>query len=90
MIKTLPDTFDVRFGRHSRVPDCCIAFFISEWEYMYSSRGHDEFMHSAYSRAIDAANAGYVLCPSCLGNGKRAKLRICVNECGGDHLADFK
>lgn len=72
----------IAFGIHSRVPRCCIDFFVNEWEYMYRN-------DTAYVQAVNYANVHYVQCPKCLGTGRKANIRWCVNECGGDHLQDF-
>ena len=75
---------DLAFGIHSRIPLCCIDFFIKEWEYMYMND------RSPYVQAVNYAEWHYVPCPKCLGTGHKAKIRWCINECGGDHPQDFK
>ena len=74
---------DRAFGIHSRIPLCCIDFFINEWEYMYMT-------DSPYVRAVSYAAWSYVPCPKCLGTGRKAKIKFCINECGGNHWEDFK
>ena len=74
---------DIAFGIHSRIPMCCIEFFVDEWEYTHTN-------DSAYVQAVNYADAHYVQCPKCLGTGRKVKIKWCINECGGDHLKDFK
>jgi hypothetical protein len=76
--------YDIRYGLHSRIPTCCIIFFVTEWESIYRE-GSD----MPYNRAVDAARAGYVQCPECLGSGTKVKILDCDLECGGNHRGDF-
>lgn len=74
------------FGAHSKIPACCIEFFINEWD-----RG--EWWQNEgnwYRQAVDAAGFGYVPCPKCLGMRNKVKIKLCDEECGGDHHRDFK
>jgi hypothetical protein len=73
------------FGLHSRIPTCCINFFVDEWD----GRSMFRDIGSAYHRALDSAKAGYVLCPACLGRGNKVQIRDCRIECGRDHQEDF-
>lgn len=74
------------FGLHSRIPACCIEFFIEEWD-AYAIYNQQD---NPYRKAVDAARFGYVPCPRCLGTNNRAKLKVCAIECGGNHRDDFK
>lgn len=74
---------DRAFGIHSRIPTCCIDFFIDEWEFMFTDK-------NPYVRAVAHAAWSYIPCPKCLGTGRKANIKWCVNECGGDHYKDFK
>jgi hypothetical protein len=73
---------DIAFGIHSRIPRCCIDFFVSEWVYIYPR-------DTAYTSAVNAANWHYVPCPKCLGTGRKANIKWCINECGREHPEDF-
>jgi len=79
------ERFHTLFGLHSRIPTCCIRFFIDEWDGRELWRDEE----SPYARALKASRAQYVQCPQCLANGRVANLRICRVECGGDHVGDF-
>ena len=74
---------DIAFGEHSRLPRCCILFFVNEWEYMY---GDDS---NPYVRAVSIARWRYVPCPSCLATGNRVDMRICADECGKECWREF-
>lgn len=77
--------YDLAFGLHSRIPICCIRFFIQEWGPTGVWRREDQL----YQQAVEHAKFGYMPCPKCLGKHQKAKIRICAQECGGDHTADF-
>ncbi len=64
------------FGRHSGIPDCCIAFFTTEWDYL---------AHDYYAGRVHQANWGYVPCPKCLDSGRQIWVRNCARECGTPH-----
>lgn len=75
---------DILFGLHINIPECCIAFFVGPWTTYQMCDGF------GYAQAIkDSEKYNYVPCPACFYSGKVAKIRICVSECGGDHLEDF-
>lgn len=78
------ELFDIAYGLHSRIPACCIRFFVGEWRTMWRDREG-----TPYSRALDASSARYVQCPECLGRGNVVQLLICNHECGGEHRQDF-
>lgn len=82
--KDAQEKYDTLYGLHSRIPVCCIRFFIDEWAHMYKGRDR-----TAYGKALDASHAGYVQCPACLGSGHKVKIRICINECGRECREDF-
>lgn len=73
------------FGKHSNIPSCCVEFFIFEWDRNEGWRNEGNWYH----QAISAASWGYVPCPQCLGKGRKVKIKLCVNECGGEHREDF-
>lgn len=76
------DSYHVRFGRHSNIPDCCIWFFLSTWK----GWENDPFLDRDYRRAanIIGKNAGYVICPTCLLNNNIKKIHKCYQGCGFD------
>lgn len=85
MTRAEEKAFDWAYGRHSNIPSCCIEFFVEEW----SRRRMWEHEDDPYVRAVNVAHFNYVPCPTCLGRNKRAKLKLCVDECGGEHHRDF-
>jgi len=69
---------DILYGRHSLIPECCIAFFVGPWNRYRMCEG------SGYSQAInDSEKYNYVPCPACFYSGKVAKIKMCDDECGG-------
>lgn len=73
------------FGRHSNLPNCCIDFFVEEWDMSECWQNEGNWYH----QAIRAAKYGYVPCPRCLGTGNKVKIRWCLDECGKEHPDDF-
>ena len=76
--------FDIAYGLHSNIPDCCIAFYTDEWE--------DEWIreNSPYAKAVALANVKYVPCPKCLVSRNFIKLKDCLKECGYECWKDFE
>ncbi len=64
------------FGRHSNIPDCCITFWLTDWN-----------PGSTYANRLP--HWGYVPCPTCLRTNKRARIRRCALECGKDCASLF-
>lgn len=66
-----------RDGRHSRIPTCCLAFYVlwrGRWPLSWYQRW------PAYGRDPDPA-VGYVRCPSCLKLGRVAPIHWCDDSC---------
>lgn len=78
--------YHIAFGAHSRIPSCCVRFFIGEWE---DINDWPEKPMNLYKRAVNASNAGYVQCPECLGSGNAIDIRDCRRECGKECARDF-
>lgn len=75
--------YDRAFGLHSKIPPCCVEFYVTHWESIWTN--NDSFYH----RAVRAAEFGYVPCPTCLGTHNKVKIKRCIYECGGEHREDF-
>lgn len=76
MILGILNRYHIAYGVHSRIPTCCIRFFIYHWERMIDE-GSD------YARFIqNYVHWGYVPCPKCLAYGNKASVRQCRVECG--------
>lgn len=74
-------SLDVRQGRHSGFPWCCIAFFALVWRPLYRYRGpYDAWMH----RVHGPIGCGYVPCPRCMN--RPIIVRDCDDRCG--HVAE--
>jgi hypothetical protein len=77
---------DIAYGRHSRIPECCIRFFVDVWAAREMWREDTELV-----KAVHASRARYVQCPDCLKHQKLpVNILLCRIDCGGDHMEDFK
>lgn len=71
---TTPQTvaYDVAYGLHSNIPECCVAFFIRDWDH-----------ESPYGQMIyHKCKCQYVPCPKCWQDKTFNKLRVCIKDCG--------
>lgn len=75
--------YHLAYGRHSGIPDCCIRFWLTEWETEMTQR-------TTYARLVRRASRGYVPCPKCLINKSFVQVRSCIGECGRECRDDFK
>lgn len=67
---------DMAFGRHSRLPECCIQFFVDgRWD-VERDRG------SAYREAVHLSDYDYVPCPPCFATNTKVKMLDCAEYCG--------
>ena len=77
---------DIAYGRHSRIPECCIRFFVEEWEPYFESK----WRGTAYDEMLNKSDYNYVACPECFFTKSKANIRICIIECGRECYEDFK
>jgi len=73
---------EIAFGQHSRIPACCIEFYITEWD---NERSAD----SAYMEAVHLSDYEYVPCPPCFATGTKVRIKICAEECGRECWRDY-
>lgn len=74
-ISASPDAqYHVELGRHSNIPECCIRYFIGDWENEWPRK-------STYSKMLDRRPYGYVPCPDCFMRDKKVKLHMCDDSC---------
>jgi hypothetical protein len=76
------EEYHIAFGRHSLIPECCIRFFVEEWDARELWRNRSLW----FVRMNRKDNVQYVRCPDCLVNGRRAKIHFCDGECAKDFL----
>lgn len=74
---------DIAYGRHSNIPECCIMFFVDEWDFTKRTK-HRKLLWESSPRW------NYVPCPKCLKENRRAHLRMCEAECGKKCWLEFK
>ncbi len=69
-------------GIHSRIPACCIAFFVATWVWP-SARATARWR--AYWRGISKRTGGlkYIPCPDCRDVGHVVKIHWCTKRCAG-------
>jgi len=61
----------ILFGRHSNIPECCIAFFIGDWAEQSKTQ-------ASYDRDPIME---YVRCPRCLREKRHFPLHKCTVRC---------
>ena len=75
---------DIECGLHSRIPRCCILFFVL-------ARNRPEFLEeylNAQEAVLGDEGPGYVPCPACLLKKKFVKMRPC--ECDHQRTVRFE
>lgn len=68
--------YHIEFGRHSGIPDCCIEFWLGWWDEEFNTPEQMD-----YSYFLHHSPWGYVPCPTCIQNDKRARIVDCDWEC---------
>lgn len=77
MKKTVSKEYHIAYGRHSLIPNCCIQFYVTEWEPFYETKWRE----TAYHELIYKSEYDYVPCPACFFGNNRVVIRDCVTEC---------
>jgi hypothetical protein len=75
---------DIAYGLHSRIPQCCINFYVDIWAPRELWR-EDRLL----ARRILGDPVEYVRCPSCLRHNQQANVRWCEAECGRECWREF-
>lgn len=81
-------SLDLRMGKCSGFPNCCILWYVTGWSLLFGDKGKDLCSKSAWrAKAIlryheKAGASGYVPCPLCLLSGARVRVRYCTDACG--------
>jgi len=83
---------DIAKGVHSKIPTCCIAFFVIEWVPWAIAYGqgtphpHLEDMQLQGYATLEHAKSNklpqYVPCPDCLREKRFVEIHECTPECG--------
>lgn len=81
--RMIDNTYHWKFGRHSGIPDCCVEYWLTQWD-------NDRNTQSKHHEAVICLGWGYVPCPACLSLKRKARVVQCDLECGGQHLKDFE
>jgi len=84
---------EISSGIHSKIPTCCIAFFVTEWAPWVMAYGrntphpHEADMQFHGYATLEHAKSGkppqYVPCPDCLRNKRFVETHDCTPECAG-------
>jgi hypothetical protein len=69
--------FHIARGVHSRIPACCIAY----WLAVHSRRNHGRPTRVRKDRV--ASLPGYVRCPKCVRSGHKVQIHRCTRRCAG-------
>ena len=75
--------YHVIYGRHSNIPDCCIAFFIKDWPKIFRS-SVEYAIHDGKQRATEkriGKKFGYRPCLDCMRRGHWHKIHSCFGPC---------
>ena len=67
-------SYDVAFGRHSLIPECCIEFFIGPW----ASNDYTQWTAEDRDPGFDGE---YVRCDECMRLNKQVKIHKCTKDC---------
>jgi hypothetical protein len=77
---------DIARGIHSRIPPCCIAFFVTVWMPLVEPRrlwtAKEERWWSRHQRRMPKG-IGYVPCPCCCRAKRFVKVHTCTRRCEG-------
>jgi hypothetical protein len=65
---------DIAYGRHSQIPECCIAYFIDQWQ-------SELWKDSAYRNVVHESDYNYVPCPACFYAKRKVKIIDCIVDC---------
>ena len=70
----------LRCGLHSRIPGCCILFFLTDWR-----RKSANARQKRIQRALAwlPADRRYVVCPACLRARHFVEIHVCTECCVG-------
>lgn len=76
----------IAYGRHSKIPECCIKFFVNGWdkEIIWG------WEITPYARAVKVCSFGYVPCPECLGTNNKKEIVDCERDCGRECRQDYQ
>jgi len=74
---------DIAYGRHSRIPECCISFYVDMWK-------NEMYKRTEYYQSVHYSTWSYVPCPKCFCVGNKVKIVNCVVDCGRECWKDFK
>ena len=74
-----PDEDDIKCGKCSGIPECCVNFFITVWKPLHI----DDKL--PYLKVMDNSEKDqdihYIPCPECLENKRFVTLLPCDKEC---------
>jgi hypothetical protein len=90
---------EVAQGTHSKIPPCCIAFFVVEWAPWVLAYGrnmphpHEAELLRAGFHSIEHAKSGkppqYVPCPDCLRDKRFVEIHSCTTACASERGGSY-
>lgn len=69
---------DIRYGLHSRIPVCCILWFVTLWPLLFKTEAA-----GTYWRWMEEMRGGgmeYIPCPFCILMGRVKEIKSCTRE----------
>jgi hypothetical protein len=79
---------DIRAGKCSGFPNCCIVFYSTAWKLMFGDQRQSLYEKPKWRSDMilwyheKAGHSGYVPCPLCIMSGARVRVNLCTEECG--------
>lgn len=75
--------YDIEYGRHSNIPECCIEFWVQEFSRIFQDpkrlQEHNEYQDRAEMRIKKRFN--YRPCYDCMDRGYIQRLHVCRGRC---------
>jgi hypothetical protein len=84
-MKASEEQYHRAYGAHSRIPSCCIEFYVTEWYPNFENKWRE----TSFAKMIRDSHYNYVPCVSCFFTKQQIKIRICADECGKDCYKEF-
>lgn len=90
---------EVAAGTHSKIPPCCIAFFVVDWAPWQLAYGrstphpYETELSRAGFHSLEHAKSGkppqYVPCPDCLRDKRFVEIHACTKECAAERGGSY-
>ena len=68
--------WDVRCGRHSGFPRCCVLWYVTVWQFVLLDRSEGFIYRYRYLRVF-GRDVEYVRCPMCYLRRRAVAMQVC-------------